>query len=168
MKLSVGDDVVYGPHGVGRIAARETRAGEDGSNDIVVLALQNGLTVTLQLTQALAQLRPLADEVDLRTIEHTLRTDRDLSEGPWLSRKKAMQAKLTASDSVQLAEIVAEGAQRERLRLAVGKKGPLSPGERSFFVNARNLLVGEIAVARGLDEVAAEDWIDEQLGQRGR
>lgn len=166
LKLAVGDEVVYGPHGVGRITARERRAGEGGSNDVVVLALQNGLTVTLQLAQALGALRAVADETDLRRIEETLRTERDLPAGPWLSRQKAIQAKLNAGDSVVLAEIVAEGAQRERLRVAP-KKESLSPGERSFFVGARRLLAGEIAVARGLEQPAADDWIEEQLGRHG-
>lgn len=168
MNLAVGDEVVYGPHGVGRITAREKHAGDGGANDLVVLALENGMTVTLRVTKALEQLRPPADEADLLRIEAALRTDCDLPEGPWLSRKKQLQAKLTDSDSVQLAEIVAEGAQRVRLRLAAGKQGPLSPGERSFFINARDLLIGEIAVARGLEQVAAEDWIEQQLGRRGQ
>jgi RNA polymerase-interacting CarD/CdnL/TRCF family regulator len=94
--------------------------------------------------------------------------DRDLPEGPWLSRQKGLQAKLTAADAVELAEIVAEGAQCERLRMAAGKKEPLPPGERSFFLSARKLLVAEIAVARGLEEVTAEQWVDEQLARPGR
>ena len=165
MNLAVGDEVVYGPHGVGRITARQKHADEGGSNDVVVLALEKGLTVTLRVPKALEQLRPLAGEADLRRIEDALRTDCDVPNGPWLSRKKRLQAKLTASDSVQLAEIVAEGAKRGRLRLAAGKKEPLSHGERSFFVNARTLLAGEIAVARGLEQDAADSWIDEQLSR---
>jgi len=168
MKLAVGDDVVYGPHGVGRITARQKRPGESESEGLVVLALHKGLTVTLRATKALEQLRPLADEAELLRIEDALRADCDVPSGPWLSRKKGLQAKLTASDSVQLAEIVAEGSKRGRLRLAAGNKEPFSPGERSFFLDARALLAGEIAAARGLEQSAADDWIDEQLARPGR
>jgi hypothetical protein len=93
-------------------------------------------------------LRPLADEADLPRIEDALRTDCDVPNGPWLSRQKGLQAKLTASDPVQLAEIVAEGAKRGRLRLEAGNKGPLSPGEGSFFVKlARSSLVRSPSLA---------------------
>lgn len=155
---------MYGTHGVGRVVAREKKRALDGApSEVVVLALEDGLTVTLPLTKAREQLRPVADEKDLLKIEMTLRADRELSAGPWLSRRTELQAKLTGSDPVQLAEIVVEGAQRERLRLATGTKSPLSPGERAFVVRARKLLAGEIAVARGQEKAAADGWIDAQL-----
>jgi RNA polymerase-interacting CarD/CdnL/TRCF family regulator len=166
MKLAVGDFVVYGIHGVGRVVARERKLTLHGApSEVVVLALEDGLTVTLPLMQARGQLRPVADEEDLLKIRETLRADRELSAGPWLTRRAELQAKLTGSDPVQLAEIVVEGAQRERLRLATGSKSPLSPGERAFFVRARKLLAGEIAVARGQEHAAADGWIDEQLAR---
>jgi len=163
VRLAVGDAVVYGNHGVGRVTAREERLVQGEQSDVVVIALEDGLTVTLPLSQALEQLRPVAAEEDLLRIEETLRVDRELSTGPWLSRRNELQSKLTASDPVQLAEIVAEGAQREQLRLAAGNKQPLSPGERAVFVKARKLLANEIAVARDLDQSAADAWIEEQL-----
>jgi RNA polymerase-interacting CarD/CdnL/TRCF family regulator len=165
MRLAVGEAVVYRNHGVGRVVAREKGTLHGEPSEVVVLALDEGLTVTLPLPQALEQLRPVADEEALRRIEKTLRADRELRTGPWLSRRNELQAKLAASDPVLLAEVVVEGAQRERLRLESGTKSPLSPGEHSIFQKARNLLLGEIAVARGLDLLAAEVWIQKQLAR---
>ncbi len=71
--------------------------------------------------------------------------------------------KLTEGDPVKLAEIVSEGAQRERMRRARGARPQLSAGERELFQRARRLLSGEIALARDIQQSAADGWIDEQL-----
>ncbi len=167
MEFSVGDVVVYGTHGMGRIAARETREVSGERQEVVVLELEDSLTVTLPLERALSQLRPPASEADLRAVQAALRADRVLSEEPWLVRRRETLAKLTGGHPVELAEIVGEGAQRQRALNVKGRKPQLSGGEKELFVRARQLLSGEIAQARGLEQTEAEDWIEEQLGRTG-
>ena len=53
MKLTVGDVVVYAAYGVGRIVAREKRVIVGSDQEIVVLELAHGLTVTLPLERAI-------------------------------------------------------------------------------------------------------------------
>ena len=165
VKLAVGDLVVYGTHGIGRIAARKEQAVLGTAREVVVVELEDGLTATLPLERAREQLRPLASEADVRHVRKELRADRDLNIGPWLSRRQAALDKLTSADPVKLAEIVSEGAQRERMRLASGSKPQLSAGEREIFVKARKLLSVEIAQALGMQPAAADGWIDEQLAR---
>jgi CarD family transcriptional regulator len=165
MRLAVGDVVVYGTHGIGRIAAREQQKVLGAVQEVVVLELADGLTVTLPLARAQDQLRPLASEADMDRVREALREDRVLSKDPWLSRRRETLAKLTGGDPVELAEIVGDGAQRERARRAKGDKSQLSTGEREIFVKARNLLAGEIARARGIQQSEADGWIDDQLGR---
>jgi RNA polymerase-interacting CarD/CdnL/TRCF family regulator len=163
VKLAVGDMVVYGTHGIGRVKAREEQLVLGATREVVVLELADGLTVTLPLGRAREQLRPLASEADMDRVQEALRVDRVLSGDPWLSRRRETLAKLTGGDPVQLAEIVGEGAQRERALRAKGNKPQLSSGEREIFVKAWKLLSDEIARARGIQEAAADGWIDEQL-----
>lgn len=163
MRLAVGDVVVYGTHGIGRIAAREQQMVLGATREVVVLELEEGLTVTLPLGRAQEQLRPLASEADMDRVREALREDRVLSRDPWLSRRRETLAKLTGGDPVELAEIVGDGVQRERARQAKGDKPRLSTGEREIFVRARNLLSGEIARARGIQQAEADGWIEEQL-----
>lgn len=165
MNLDVGDVVVYANHGVGRVAAREQQTVLGTTRDVVVLELDGGLTVTLPLELAHEQLRSLASEKDLRRVRMALRDDSQLSVDPWLSRKRETLVKLTGGNPVELAEIVSEGAQRERLRLARGSKPQLSSGEREIFAKARRLLSDEIALALGIQPAAADGWIDEQLAR---
>lgn len=163
VELAVGDPVVYGNHGVGRIAAREKQMSQGTTQDVVIVDFAGELTVTLPVSLAEMQLRPLVSGADLRRVRDALRDDRKLSANPWLSRRRETLAKLTGSDPVKLAEVVSEGAQRERLRLARGSRSQLSSGEREIFRKARALLSSEIALALDLQPAAADGWIDRHL-----
>jgi CarD family transcriptional regulator len=99
----------------------------------------------LTLDRAHAQLRPLVTEAGLRKVRATLREE-----------------SLRRGDPEELAEIVRDGVLRDRA-LDAGNKSKLSVSERALFVKARELLSDEIRLARGLDQAAANAWIDEQL-----
>ena len=162
MKLAVGDLVVYGNHGIGRIAARGRQEVLGEPQEVVVLELEE-LRVTLPLERARTQLRPLANGAELRRVGEALRDDGELNSSNWLSRRRETLEKLIGATPVELAQIVSEGAQRERLRSANGDKRQLSPSEREIFTKARRLLSDEIALALDLQPTAAESWIDRHL-----
>jgi CarD family transcriptional regulator len=162
VKLKIGDVVAYPPHGVGRIAAREKRVVLGTKQEVVVLALDDDLSVTLTLDRAQEQLRPLVDEEGLRRVQETLRADGVFSDEIWAKRLKDAQAKLRSGDPLELAEIVRDGARREH-RLTTTGYSKLSVSERALWVKARDLLSGEIGLVRGVDRAEASAWIDEQL-----
>ena len=153
--------VVYAAYGVGRVASRETLVGSE--QEMVVLALADGLQVSLPIERANAQLRSLASEADLLQVQDILRRDREVSAAPWLSRQRESQAKLAGGDPVGLAEIVRDGASRQELLTARGAKAQLAEGERRMFLAARRRLADEIAHVRGLEAADADVWIGEQL-----
>lgn len=162
MKLKVGDVVAYPPHGVGKVAAREKRVVLDREQEIVVLELANGLSVTLPVDLAQEQVRPLVDEDGLKRVQKTLREAGDASDAVWAKRLKEAQDKLRGGDPLELAEIVRDGTWRERTAATSGAS-KLSASERALLVKARDLLAGEIGVVRGVDPEEASAWIDEQL-----
>jgi RNA polymerase-interacting CarD/CdnL/TRCF family regulator len=164
MKLAVGDLVVYRNHGVGRIAARREQEVLGESQEVVVLELEE-LTVILPLALARTQLRPLANAAELRRVGHALRDDGALNASNWLSRRRETLEKLIGGTPVELAEIVSEGAQRQRLRSASGGERHLSVSEREIFTSARRLLSDEIALALDIQPTAAERWIDRHLAR---
>jgi RNA polymerase-interacting CarD/CdnL/TRCF family regulator len=165
VKLAVGDLVVYGNHGIGRVTARRKQELLGETKDVVVLELEQ-LKVTLPLTLASTQLRSLASKADLRLVGDALRSDRELSSGNWLSRRKEALGKLIGGTPVELAQIVREGAQRERLRsTSRNGKGQLSLSERQLCTRARELLADEVALALHIQPAAAEGWIDGHLTQ---
>ena len=125
--------------------------------------LAGDLSVTLPLERARMLLRPPASEADLRRVRETLRGDESLSDDAWAPRLKEMQEKLRRGDLLELAQIVRDGVRRERTPSAKGTKSKLSASERALCVKARELLSGEIGLVRGLDQAAANAWIDDQL-----
>jgi CarD family transcriptional regulator len=163
MRLGVGDLVVYPPHGIGLVAAREKRGVPGAEREVVVLKLADGLTVRLPLERAREHLRPAASEADMRRVQDTLRVEHVLKSDPWLKRRKDAQAKLAGGDPIELAEIVRDGAQRERTLAGNTAGSQLSLSERELCARARRLLAGEIAMTRGFEPAEADAWIDEQL-----
>jgi CarD family transcriptional regulator len=165
VRLAVGDMVVYGSHGAGPISARETRVVSGKRQEVIVLALENGLSVALPLERARTLLRPLADEEALARVQNTLGADQTASSDTWLKRRQSSLAKLSTGDPVGLAEIIRDGASRGNTVSRTGAKATLSPGERELSMKARQLLSIEIALARGLEQGEANTWIDEQLAR---
>ena len=167
VKLAVGDVVAYAPHGAGCVAARKKRVVLGVEQDVVVLEFADGLLVTLPTQRAHELLRPLVTEAGLRLVQETLRADCVLSGDVGLKRLKQVQAKLRSGDPLQLAEIVRDGARRERTLTANGTHSKLSISEKGLCVKARQRLSGEIGLARGLDWAEVDAWIDEQLAPLG-
>jgi CarD family transcriptional regulator len=162
VRLAVGTVVAYPPHGVGRVSARQKRIVLGEEQEVVVIDLAEGLSVSLPLERARALLRPLATEADLERVGQALREDEPLSEEIWATRLKEMQEKLRRGDLLELAQIVRDGVRRER-STAKGASARLSTSERALCAKARELLLAEISLVRGLDQASANAWIDDQL-----
>ncbi len=154
----VGQVVVYGGHGTGRVVARETRAATAEPQEVVVVELGATLTVTLPIALAHEQLRAVVNETELASVQTTLRAAPRASEPLWIRRQKATRAKLASGEATGLAEVVSDGAHRQR---AQAKR--LSVNERELYLRARRFLADEIGHARGIDPAQAEDWITKQL-----
>jgi len=131
--------------------------------EVLVLELADGLSVTLPVERARELLRPLLSEADLRRVRETLREDSTLTDDVWLKRRKDTQVKLAGGDPLGLAEVVRDGALRERRLIAKHNGSQLSPSERDLYKKARRLLSGEIGLAQGREPAEADAWIEEQL-----
>ena len=161
--LAVGAVVVYPAHGVGCVAARETRVVGGVEEEVVVIEFGNDLSVMLPLPRAQELLRPPLSEAGLRRVHDTLRADAVLSDEAWPKRMRQAQEQLRRGDPVELAEIVRDGVRRGQRLTANGTAFKLSVGERALNSKARECLSSEIAVLRGLTQADADVWIDEQL-----
>jgi CarD family transcriptional regulator len=163
VKLAVGDAVVYAAHGVGRVAALEQKTILGVEQDVVVLELGHGLWVTLPIEQARERLRPVASEADVQRVQQTLHEDGETSENSWRKRLKQGQAKLASGDPLELAELVRDGMRRHGSQARESAAPKLSESERKLYVQARQLLAREIGSARGLEQVEADAWIEDQV-----
>lgn len=157
LKGVVGETVVYAAHGVGKIVAREKTKVDGTDRDSVVVDLATGLQVTLPLVDAMERLRPLASPSEVKEVQRVLASGPQERTGRWTERHRESKAKLAGGRVTDLAEIVRDGDPSNR-------STRLSPAEHNLYSQARSLLVREIALARGLDEAAAEAWVDAQMG----
>jgi len=163
LRLAVGDMVVYRSHGVGHVAARESKVVLGTRQDVVVLALAVGLRVELPLERAHDLLRPLSNESDLSRVQEALAADQALSTDPWLKRQRESLERLADGDPIGLAHIIRNSVRREGTRSSKGTKVQLSPWERELAAKARRLLSTEIAFVRGVEPEEADKWIDRHL-----
>ena len=155
-RLAVGDLVVYASHGIGRVESREL---DRGSSEMLVLVFESGLKVTLPLDRARDTLRSLSGESELEEVQRTLGSDSPPAPEHWSRRHRNSQAKLVGGTVGGLAEIVRDGAHRDRARV----KGGTAPIRNQLYRAARKLLVAEVAAARGIEPDAADAWIVQQI-----
>lgn len=167
MRLAVGDIVVYRSHGAGPVAARESRVILGERQEVIVLALADGLRVDLPLERAHELLRPLANESDLARVREALGQDRAVSDETWRSRQRESLARLNDGDPIGLAHIIRDSVRREASLTPKGGKLQLSPWERELAAKARRLLSTEIALVLDVEPEEANRWIDRQLSRRG-
>src|SRR5262249_58572916 len=94
--------------------ARETRATNPDREEVVVVELAATLTVTLPIALAREQLRAVVNETELASVQTTLRAAPRASEPLWIRRQKATRAKLASGEAICRAEVISDGAHRQR------------------------------------------------------
>ncbi|PSA78459.1 CarD family transcriptional regulator [Corynebacterium diphtheriae] len=152
MEFKVGDTVVYPHHGAAVIEAIEHR--EMGGETLEYLVLQinqSDLVVRVPSKNAeLVGVRDVVDDDGLQKVFGFLR-ETDVEEaGNWARRFKANQERLASGDVNKVAEVVRDLWRRDQ------GKG-LSAGEKRMLAKARQVLVGELALAENKDEKQTEE-----------
>ncbi|KAA8730799.1 CarD family transcriptional regulator [Corynebacterium tuscaniense] len=156
MDFKVGEVVVYPHHGAAQIADIEQREMGGETLDFLVLnILQSDLSVRVPIKNAeLVGVRDVVGEEGLRKVFSVLR-ETDVEEaGNWSRRYKANQERLASGDINKVAEVVRDLWRRDQGR-------GLSAGEKRMLGKARQVLVGELALAEPVDEAKAQNMEQE-------
>jgi CarD family transcriptional regulator len=152
--FQVGDKAVYPVHGVAEVVALEKR--DIGGSDTYVYILkiiETGLKIMVPTTNAgavgLRELIPAKQVKEVYAILKARDVPRDTQ--TWNRRYREYMEKIKTGSVFEIAEVLRD------LCVLRGSKD-LSFGERRMLDTARNLLVKEIALAKGVgeDKVAAE------------
>ena len=152
MDFKVGDTVVYPHHGAAVVEAIEQREMRGEVVDYLVLQIhQSDLTVRVPAMNAeLVGVRDVVGEEGLLKVFSVLREPDVEEAGNWSRRYKANQERLASGDVNKVAEVVRDLWRREQDR-------GLSAGEKRMLAKARQVLVGELALAENVDEAKADD-----------
>ena len=158
MNYTVGDTVVYPHHGAARIEAIETRSIKGEDKIYLVLRVDKGdLTVRVPADNAeLVGVRDVVGQEGLERVFEVLRAPYTEEPTNWSRRYKANLEKLASGDVNKVAEVVRDLWRRDQER-------GLSAGEKRMLAKARQILVGELALAESTDDAKAETILDEVL-----
>ena len=158
MLFEVGETVVYPHHGAATIIEVKDR----------IIKGETKKYLKLNVTQGDLIIEVPADNVDLVGVRDVIGKDglervfdvlrAAFTEEPtnWSRRYKANLEKLASGDVNKVAEVVRDLWRREQDR-------GLSAGEKRMLAKARQILVGELALAEATDDGNAESRLDEAL-----
>lgn len=159
--FSVGDKVVYPMHGAGVIEAIEEKEILGETKQYYVMKIPIGdMKVMIPLGNGNEiGLREVADESSINQMMNVLKKDKVILSSNWNQRYRANMDKIKSGDVKDVAQVVKELMYRDR------EKG-LSTGERKMLDNAKQILISELVLSKGIDEGEAlallSDIITEQ------
>jgi CarD family transcriptional regulator len=154
--FNIGDKVVYPLHGAGVIESIEEKEilGERQKYYIMKMPIGNMKVMVPMRSVKSIGLREVVDEETVTRVLERLKS-RDLgTNANWNRRYRANMDKMRSGDIYQVADVVRSLMLRDR------EKG-LSTGERKMLDNARQILISELVLAKGIDEEQASDLLDE-------
>lgn len=156
--FNIGDKVVYPMHGAGIIEAIEEKEILGKKRKYYIMRMPLGdMKVMIPLDTV--------EDIGIREIISLSEVDQviavlsdDISKMPmnWNRRYRANMDRIKSGDIYEVAEVVRNLMLRDR------EKG-LSTGERKMLSNAKQILVSEIVLARGIEEKAAEELINDAV-----
>ena len=158
MQFEVGETVVYPHHGAAKII--EVKKRKLGGEEKLFLKLQvNQGDLTIEVPAENCDLVGVRDVIDQEGLEQVFEVLRaPFTEEPtnWSRRYKANLEKLHSGNVMKVAEVVRDLWRREKER-------GLSAGEKRMLAKARQILVGELALAENTDDAKASTILDEVL-----
>lgn len=158
MTFEVGQTVVYPHHGAATIEEITTRKLKGVDTEYLTLRVTQG-DLTIQVPSANVEMVGMRDVVDEEGLEEVRRVLREpYVEEPtnWSRRYKANVEKIATGDVLKVSEVVRDLSYREVMR-------GLSAGEKRMLAKSRAILVSELALAKDVDEEAAEARLDKIL-----
>jgi len=157
--FKVGDLAVYPAHGVGRIESIESKKiGGNRQDFYIVRIFENDMKIMIPVQNAdTVGLRPLIAPGDISGVYEILKSrEISVNSGTWNRRYREYMEKIKTGSIYELAEVL-----RDLTVLKEDKE--LSFGERKMLETARNLLIKELSVTRGVEEEQISEEIDDIL-----
>jgi len=154
----IGDKVVYPMHGAGIIEGIEEKEilGEIQSYYILSLPIKN-MRVMLPVNNIEGLgLREVIEPDQVDVVMRMLAEEQTEMHSNWNRRYRDNMEKVKTGDIIEVTEVV-------RNLLIMDKEKGLSTGERKMLANTKQILVSELILAKGLDELEVERLIKESI-----
>ncbi len=159
MEFRVGDKVVYPNHGVGIIEEIKSRSvSDDNGEQFYMLRIHSNSSLVMVPTANVKSvgLRRIIKRADVDGLYKLLQEDFFEPEADWKGRYKDHSEKMRTGSIFQVAEVL-------RNLVYLSYKKSLSFREKRMLDRAKQLIVSEVAIVRGLNEKIVEDQIDSAM-----
>ena len=160
-EFSVGDNVVYPAHGVGEVKGIESQTVAGMELEVYVITFDHEkMTLRVPTKRAVASgLRPLAANDVVTQALTTLKGRARVKRTMWSRRAQEYEAKINSGDLISIAEVVRDLHRNDDQR-------EQSYSERQLYEAALERLTREVAAVNGIEELKAQQHVDEVLGGR--
>ncbi len=157
--FDIGDKVVYPMHGAGVIEAIEEKEVLGETKQYYIMRLPIGeMKVMIPLVKVNAiGLRYVVDDEGVDRVFGILQKRETDMATSWNRRYRANLEKIKSGDIFEVAAVV------RNLMLRDKEKG-LSTGERKMLDNARQILLSELVLAKGMEEEKATLLLEKYIG----
>lgn len=158
MNIHVGDTVVYPHHGAVTITAVTDRVVKGEKKSYVTMTVHTSeLQIQLPADNFdLVGVRSVIDDDGVQAVFSVLREEVVEEPANWSRRFKANQEKMASGNVLRVSEVVRDLWRRDA-------QSGLSAGEKRMLQKARQILVSELALARGLSDEAAGEELERVL-----
>jgi CarD family transcriptional regulator len=158
MELSVGDEVVYPRHGVGRITGMERLDLVEGFERYYVIEIPDkGLTVRVPVRKMdELGLRPVMSRSKLARVLEALRAAPRLLSEDYKQRQAGVRERLETGAPLRIAEVVRDLTWHER-------RAHLTRADSDLLAWGREFLSAEMALVTGTEVTDARQMIDSAL-----
>ncbi|WP_130808002.1 CarD family transcriptional regulator [Senegalia massiliensis] len=154
--FDIGDKIVYPMHGAGIIEGIEEKEILGEKKKYFIMKMPMGemkVMVPMDNIEDIG-IREVISLEELEQVLAVLGDDKTKMPQNWNRRFRANMDKIKSGDIFEIASVVRNLLIRDR------EKG-LSTGERKMLNNAKQMLVSEIVLAKGIDEIQADELIED-------
>ncbi len=153
--FNLGDKVVYPMHGAGVIESMESKEILGEIKNYYVLKMPIGemkLMIPVDNVNNMG-LRNIIDKNLVEEVIDILKQSAEINDSNWNKRYRDNMLKIKTGDIFEVAHVVRDLTFRDR------QKG-LSTGEKKMLLNAKQMLVSEIALTTNKDGIGVEEILE--------
>ena len=155
------DHVVYPAHGVGRIVSIEEQEVAGFKLELFVIYIEKDKMTLRVLTNKATEagMRALSSADTVAHAMRTLRGKAKVKKAMWSRRAQEYEQKINSGDLISIAEVVRDLHRNDDQR-------EQSYSERQLYEAALERLTREVAAVNGIEELKAQQHVDQVLGGR--
>lgn len=157
--FNVGDKIVYPMHGAGVIESIEEKEILGQKQNYYVVKMPFGDMKVMIPINSVNEIgiREVIDSKDVDKVISILKNEDKSQVSNWNKRYRENMSRIKSGDIFEVADVV-------RMLMIRDKEKGLSTGERKMLNSAKQILISELVLAKGIDKDEIENMINNYFG----